>query len=197
MITQSINQQINWLIRRSINQLTNKLIIHSLIQHLPSVPDVWSYAGGVPGVAVFTFILIQSKSSVASLTQLHQSSSKSQPTEEKKNSLFKLPKKKKSLFKFSQRHICHISNAVFLPQRVHWTIYTQHVYDFTVKLATFVFVLTFQEFHIIIQHRHQKFNDFLDRASTVLTRQRLVTSILGLGSMGNVCYGKIKLSSTG
>ena len=41
------------------------------------------------------------------------------------------------LYSNYQRHICHIFNAVFLPQRVHWTIYTQHVYDFTVKLATF------------------------------------------------------------
>ena len=103
------------------------------------------------------------------------------------------------LYSNYQRHICHISNAVFLPQRVHWTIYTQHVYDFIhCQIGNvFFFFLTFQEFHMIIQHRHQKFNDFLDRASTVLTRQRLVTSILGLGSMGNVCYSKTKLSSMG
>ena len=40
---------------------------------------------------------------------------------------------------------------------------------------------------------------FLQLDSAPLTRLRLVQSILGLGSMGNVCYknSKIKLSPTG
>ena len=38
---------------------------------------------------------------------------------------------------------------------------------------------------------------YLYYTKLTLTHWRLVPSILGLGSMGNVCYSKIKSSSTG